>query len=381
MAIEDDRIASLARINPVDVLHYAKDLGWQRTTEVQPPWAAFTHPAHEQLDLLVPLEPQYADYPRRLWEVVELLATADQRAPEQVLVDLSRGRADVLRFTIEADDLDDGMLSLDRAAQVVQGTRRAVTAAACDVLRPQPFHPRLSLAAADELVAQCRFATEPGSFVARVWCPLAPAGQEEQLRLSDEVTGVPPEPLGRQVTRHLVGATAALISALQRDQTTELLQSPEPGRSGSANLLDALLELLPESSCGDLVVSVTWAAGATVPAGPRQARLPAQYGRSIRELATALRRRVAAPGPQRLVGKLVELQRSAQAGADSDGEVTLAFLDDEQARRARLSLPAEQYRLACEAHAQSKLVSLRGILHHADRLGRIESVSNFEVLD
>ncbi len=62
------------------------------------------------------------------------------------------------------------------------------------------------------------------------------------------------------------------------------------------------------------------------------------------------------------------------------GEVQLLILNQEEARKARVTLCPEDYHKAWEAHGVGGYVQLHGILIPGPRIDHIEHVTNFKML-
>jgi hypothetical protein len=316
-------------------------------------------------------------------EAAAVLGAVEQREQSDVLTDLLAGPCDLLRWRVVAAQASDGKAPLPLALALIGGARKALVAAACDVLMPQSFHPRLSRPAADRFVDQCRVSTSSGSFVAQLSCPLEPQVEpddpDEQLAfdMPDDLV----VPFGRRVTTHVLQASARIVTAIREDRE-DLISAPGPNDLRvSANLLEALAEMQPADPSGRLAVTASWSRTAQQDPGvPHHVEIGAEYTRSMRRIAEGMRPRRAERGEELFVGKIVDLHREASDDPTADGDVTLTFLDGEFVRRARLTLSAGSYRDACVAHSEQQYVRVQGILRHGARIHRVESVRAFSVM-
>ena len=80
----------LQLIKPQQVHGYAIAKGWQRVPNVNGGIALFNHPQGRFDQLIVPMDESFADYARRLRDVIENLAGFESRSVAEVLNDLHR---------------------------------------------------------------------------------------------------------------------------------------------------------------------------------------------------------------------------------------------------------------------------------------------------
>jgi hypothetical protein len=293
------------------------------------------------------------------------------------------------------------VLPLEQGLELLQGARKALLSAACSVIQPQSFHPRLSRTEAEQLLQACRLGqTERGSFTAVIACPLDAVGPPQTLRpkampLFERQEGAnagpgdgadaavaAPEPFTRKTTGLLMRSIARIISAVDADQVEALLQTGEDQPPLSANLCESLLMMQPNGDRSRLSVLASWARTLPPLAGqapPSVVNLRRDYFPTIEKLAVALR-----PGREPksayFVGLVDALFGTPDEANRVSGDVQLLLFNQEGFQKARVNLDADDYQVAWEAHGQGGYVSLHGILNLGERIHRIESVSSFKFL-
>ena len=134
----------LQLLKPQQVRSYALAKGWQRIPGVNGDIALFQHPAGQWDQLIVPMDESLDDYPRRLRDVIENLASFENRPVAEVLSDLLRPDADILRYRVISPATGRGTIPLVDGIQLLEGAKRSILAAACSVVQPHPYHPRMS---------------------------------------------------------------------------------------------------------------------------------------------------------------------------------------------------------------------------------------------
>ena len=205
----------VARINPVDARAYALASGWQRRQTVNGKVAIYSHPSSDLDQLLIPLDSAISDYATRMAEVIANLAETENRPAFEVLNDLLVPPSDVLRFRLDEPESETGLIPLDQGIGLLVGARRALMAAACSIVQPKSFHPRLSRTEAEQVVrASLLGQSERGSYTAVIACRLdagpVPRGAKPSALL-EPPSGPTPEPVSpsevpftRQVTSLLM---------------------------------------------------------------------------------------------------------------------------------------------------------------------------------
>jgi len=368
----------LARLDPVEVKGYAKATGWVREARLGAGRVAvFAHPVSDLDQILVPLHRDARGFGPAMGDVVNILAEKENRPAAQVLGDLLMPPADALRFSESGHATEAGDVPLDHGLDMMAGARKQLLAAACSVVRPESYFPRMSLGEAEQFLRQCRMRpSELGSFTVAVACPLH--ALPDDAPLLDEV------PFTRRVTALLMRSLSRLALAIESDEIAPLLEPAEGETVISANLCEGLLQMTPEEGEGAaLTVTASWAR--TLPPSrtlqiPASVRLRRESFRAIEALANRLRP-AHAPRRQTLVGFVDTLNGRPNDENEREGEVILRLADPESDNvRARVVLGVADYRTACDAHNPSRPVLLEGVLHRGGRISRIADVNNFRLL-
>jgi hypothetical protein len=369
---------AVARLRAIDVKRYLLAQGWERAPSRRPDVGIFRRPGSEEAEILLPLSLDFADLHEATARAVEEVARFEQRPAAAVLRDLLRPRSDVLRFAVESRETEDGAIGLDEGLALLAGAKKALLAAACSALRPQRFHPRMSLREAEAFVRACRLGqTEQGSFVATVECELDVDAAAPAL----SPASIEAPPFGRRATVLLVRSVARLVDAIRADDVTGLVEPPPGAPVVSANLCEAIVEMMPAQTDAGLRLASSWS---PVVAPPRDApalvRVEGQLRGSVEEVARTLRPRVS-PSPDLFVGKVDALLGGPGPDGQMQGEVVLAAQVEELILKMRVDLGPEDYRVAGRAHLEDRYVSVRGVLRRGARVHRLEETTGFTMVD
>jgi hypothetical protein len=368
----------LAHLDPVQVKQYAKATGWVREARLSDSrMAVYASPTSDLDQIIVPLNREARDFARAMGDVVSILAEREQRPAREVLNDLLLPPADVLRFSEAGPAATSGDVPLEHGLSLLAGARRTLLAAACSEERPQRFHPRMSLAGAEQFIQQCRLGqTERGSFTVTVACPLAAVPEVPSLFAN--------LPFSRRVTALLMRSLQRLALALDADELDSLLAPVDGQPLLSANLCEGLLDMTPEGDGSTLTVTASWARTLPPPVAvplPGRVRLRRETFGAIEALATRLR---PTPPPRRqtLVGFVDTLDGRPNEDGLREGPIVLRIFNPEgDSIRARVELDAEHHHLAWEAYEQDQPVMVQGVLRRVGRLYRIDDPVGFRIIE
>ncbi len=373
----DVALEVVERLNALDVRSYLLARGWKRANSKIPDIGIFRRPEAEDVEVLIPFSSVYADFREGMVRAIVEIARYEHRPASQIVQDLLRPRVDLLRFALESNESADGAIKLDDGLALLSGSRKALLAAACSVKRPQSFHARMSLREAEAFVGKCRLGqTERGSFVATVECALDIGEASPTDSATDSV-----EPFGRKVTTLLLSSIERIVASIQADDMTSLV-SPSPNDVVvSANLCDAIAEMLPSSEDAVLRIGSSWSPTLPAPRNiPTQIRIERQYVQALTRIARELRPGKN-PAPDMFVGKIDALLGQPSSDGRMTGEIVLAAQVEEQVLKLRFDLDANEYSAACDAHRDGRYVSVRGILRMGARVHRLETATAFRVVE
>ena len=127
----------LKAVMPLDLALYLRTHGWIKYSEVPKKfsiWIRKDGAEEEKEDLLLPLNPDFDDYPQRIAEALYMLAATETRTRNEVLRRLGTSGYDLLRIHIRHEG--GSRLSLDSGIEVIQSTREMLLSAAFSTISP-----------------------------------------------------------------------------------------------------------------------------------------------------------------------------------------------------------------------------------------------------
>ncbi len=358
-------IAGLDAIRPMNVVDYLRSHGWVDTMAGDRTVAVYKRATERGVvHTKVLLDDSFSDFVIRMAEVADTIGRVEERSMIAVVNDLLSPPGDSLRFRIDSENTEAGMLGLQQSLQLRKGLKNLLLAAAHSAIAPQPHFARLSQSKAIELVNACRECqSERGSYVASILVPvLPPVGR---LSLDEEFS--------RRTTK-------TLFSALQQAERSagnpELLMAAS-AQGVSANFLDALADIEPDGQRSALEISVNWLRGAPQQEFERPVRLLQQVFRNFRSAAKSLREATPLANTE-LEGYVIAVSRGV---TDTTGTATLAaFVEPLGETKVKIEFDEPQYMAAVDAHKGGQRVRIVGTLKKVGRGHLLEQHSGLEFI-
>jgi hypothetical protein len=366
----DASLERLARgISPSAIRDYAKATGWEQVCEgVRGRIYLLRHSTDRLKQLVIPMDFS-DDYAEVIIDATSRIASLEGRRTEAVLTDLLTPEADILRFRVATRDVEI-TLPLQEGIDLLEGAKRALLTAACSVVNPRSHHPRMSRSESDQLLEACRLGqTEQGSFVVKIACPLSAVGR-----------GPSETPFVRRTTELLIKSAHRIVDAIERDQVESVFEESPVLPTISSNLCDAILQMQATKENASLAISAQWASvlpEPTQPDLPAEVRFNPDYFDIVEDIYLRLR-----PSEGDSISVFVGTVETLNGDLGEDGrrfgEVMLYIFHEDEILRARVTLTADQYAIADEAHMNGTMVVLNGTLRRGRRVHRVTEIQSFE---
>lgn len=369
-------------ISPTDLRAYAKVRKWVTVSEaVRDRLFVLNSPNGKYRQIIVPMDTDRPDYDDAVRIAIEKLAECEGLPFRAVESSLMEAGSDTLRFGVSTLRLMEDGLPLSYAIRAIEGSEKALRAAACSEVQRQPFHPKMKRTEAQKLVqaAQMRH-TESGSFVLKIACPIDAITPDDGLLF-------PRPPFVRRAMLGMSEAVHGLIGALEADTLDKFVdEAKKEGTSPlSANLCEGLLAFQDEDMRANLDFSIAWSVRFEAPSGIHQkkARIQWDYFARIEQVRTALRPEQA-PREQTFIGIVDELKGDLGPDEQREGDVILDLLDLESGEsvKARANLGVVDHRCAHQAYGQGKTyVKITGLLHPGNQPRKLTDVTEFTMVE
>jgi hypothetical protein len=370
-------------IAPTLLRDFLKSQGWQVLQKaLADRLFVLSNPAYPRRQLVFPMDLTAPDYMESTDLVIGKLAGLTDVKPQSLLNRIQSANDDVMRLRVFFDG-DDHHLPLSFACSLVQSTEKLLKAAACTVLRPRIYHPRLTLSEAAQFVEEAKFGqTELGSFILRVACPINAMAVQGTLEFDDSSM-----PFVRQVTLSLHKALSQLTSAIEGDTVDRLVEDLKRASAIpliSSNLCEALSDMHDERVDNSLDLGFDWSVLKHVPQSVtgRPILIQRDYFSRIEEIRRELRSSEVGK-IDTFIGTVERLDGEMGVDGNRSGGVVLSLLlrDEGETVRARTVLDVQQYKKADAAHMTSgAYIRVVGRLLPGRQPRQLAEVQHFDVL-
>jgi len=362
-----------------DIQAYLRDNGWVHslTWRNAPVWSHA-----DGYEVLVPPRDDLADTDLRVTELLNVLAAAEQRPADDIIVDINAPLDDIQSFRTFPEGTPPGFTTLEAGIRALQGVQSMIGVAARTVVEgPLPELASGTPPTAADLLQRVRLGPgRPGSYVFTVRVPVdVPSRPSDTAPLTQLE-----EPLGRQVARQFHEAMTAVSTASAHATLEDLTAFDDTVTAGvSVNLCLALSALAGRQYEQGFDVTFRWS-------HRLRSELPADTihfddgaGKIIRAAARRLRK-VRVSGAAEVTGFVESLHDQPETGdrwrVKVRGDLTTrggtAF-----GRTIWVRLEGQaSYDQAIAAHQAQDLVWVRGELSTHGRVELITDGARFEVI-
>lgn len=367
--VEDDQ--ALGALRPLDVAAYLRSRGWTEVPSGDDPLVAWEKSVDgDTFEVLVPLQQQWRDYPRRMKSVLDTLSEAEQRSQLAIMRDVAAVSFDVVRLRVADNAILGGTMFFEDAIHVASAGRGMMLSAACAAIQPRrAYHSRKPTLATKYVDGLRMGQTEVGSYVLTILSPVAPALTSRQLSLPALPTSTAesqPEPYERTVTQTLGAALGRLHRAASRSAATGALDAFEEAvpEGVSADLCEAMGLIRECTHVATFEVSIGWA-----PSRPPTVNVPSRFQFAtdvleiVREAGRLLRERTPVEDFE-LVGSVIDLSRPSE---ELHGVAIILGNVHGQLRKVSTELWGADWQIAHDAQEKTPRALLRctGELHRS----------------
>ena len=363
--------ASLSAVSVRAMRAYLEGQGWRHIEEQGN--SAFIYGLEDRNEeLLVPIVP-LADYDRRMMDILETLSEVEQRDGSAILRDVSLSEFDLVKVRLP-EVSEDGSIPASTGVTLFQESRNLLLAAACSALRPQRAFRAGGNREATEYMRSVRLGqTEAGSFTVNLMSPVPPP----LIRHGDPGADDYSDPYARRVTNTLMSGLKSISQAVASVNGGDDIEAFEKRvREGvSANLCDAIANLLESENQESLDISVTWSPIRPGLEQPSRVRFVAPDSNVLKEASNILRDRQEREG-EHLEGYISSLARGQ---AQRQGRATLKAVVDGVMSSVRVDFAPQDYSLITEAHDRRRVVSLEGDLQREGQRWVVRNPRHLEI--
>ena len=360
----------LERVSLFDLRSYLDHNGWRRIPSKNERWTIFQLKSAESdpLELILPAREQYTDVKERITQVVASLSQIEGRQFEEVCADLIATNADSLLLRLQVSSEADSIPIAD-ASRHIKAIRNLLLYAGCSEIQARP-HFEQPLAPSFDLLAGFEFChTYRGSFGFEISNAIVkPASTADLFDI----------PVRRKMVERIARGVQFLDKAVAKEDPDVLIGSYESGLN--ARMCDALADIGLEGQVA-FAIGIDWAASLApsedVIAFQEHVLGEAQI--SLLKYASE-QLKVVNPKLERIDGLVVNLHCVADP-KDGHARRTVAVRVEHPQHgtiEVKLSLGAEWYLLAIDAHSKGKRISATGELQRKGNTWSLNAITSID---
>jgi len=361
---------------PGEVTAYLRATGWA-AGHVNERWAEYRRQLNDgEAVVEVPQREQAPDYARVVLRMLDYLAELERRPIATLHQDIRAISTDRVRLRLEGPGIVAGRLSVEAGWRVYEAARDLILAAACASRRTAAVYPRRKPGESMAVLDHARFGlAEVGSFVLNIESEVAPARQQELIDNTIDSSAPAERKATLQLARALQAAQTATREAIARGEIDSFRGSVSEGVS--ANLCEAIADMITASNATSLDASVTFATRRPVAADlQKRASFTAEARDVLRDAARELRQ-----AETYYAFELTGLVRRLASGdVTQSGEVVLHGLVDGRARSVHVNLASSDYQTAVKAHGQGQMIECIGDLERKGHSWHLLNPRTFQII-
>lgn len=373
----------ISRLSFATLQRYLQNRSWTRKNSKREDLTIFYTELPNPTEILLPISRNFSDYDELILKAILKIAFVENREAERVINDLLVPPSDVIRFRVENQRTELGLISFNEGFSLLENAKKSLFTTACDIVNPTLFHKRMSYKNAQQFIDSCFLGqTERGSFVASVVCPFVNETIEEkpiQLSLFNTENELETS-FTRKVTKRYMKTLAKLKDVIETGNH-EILEDPSQPEMISANFIESIVELGEYGDKEEIEIFASWSSVTKdVIDVPKTISFTKDYIPPMESIIAKLKP-VDAGKYGTFVGKVSKAQADPDPASRSEGEITFNFIGDEdKIIKARVFLNTEEFSKACEALDKGINVKISGLLKTSGKSKMIET-PNFNLLE
>jgi hypothetical protein len=235
-------------INPLEVAGYLRTQGWQQKSQINDIASIWTLEVGqgENVEILLPLNPDFRDFTTRMIEVLQNLEIVEHRSQLEIINNLKTPLAEIIQISVNHSEIINGSIPISQGVQLFESAKKLMWSAASSAVEPRPYF-KGSFSEVTDYMQKLRLGhTKEGSYVLTIISPL----QVDNYQSEDCFE--------RKVTKTLFQALNIISLAPEQklsERENVLDEAIEEGVS--ANLCDALSHMINTATEPNLSFNLT----------------------------------------------------------------------------------------------------------------------------
>ncbi|MCA6503152.1 MAG: hypothetical protein IM585_22065 [Pseudanabaena sp. M135S2SP2A07QC] len=374
VSIKDSEV--LKRINPLDVSTYLAYKSWQLVNEIPNRASIWTYTDstnNNEFEILLPLNPQFKDFPTRISEIISTLEVVESQTQTSILEKLQNVFSNIINLRLTDRDFHDGTIPINKGVDLHKNAKSLILSAACSSVESRPFFERIKPDQATKYLQKVRLGQPKiGSYILTIISPLnkpkddSPQGAE-QSSVSQQFSNIVVVKL-----RDSLQFTKNYIEYVIEESETIQASEEIVNNGVTANLCEALTAINSSGNNQGIEINFNWSPVVNEALSQSAIKFEPSILQRIEELGEKLRA-YSSPDYQ-LTGNVIKLQRKF---SEDIGTVTVQAVIEGKTRNVQVHLYDVWYLRASQAHATKHSITCRGDLRRDGQSYILDNVTSF----
>lgn len=371
----------LQGIEPQNIEALLRATGWQQhggIPEISNQWIYQNSDkanSNRPVVAVVPLDPTFDDYTRRIREVLDKLSRVYPRRPESILLEIELPGSDEIENRKYSPSIS-GSIAWRAAEWQIIGFRKALVASAKAAEDKQRQFARSHRKIAREYLSLLRMGqTRPGSFIITALSPTGALPVTDRGGVYDANLGI----TGREVVETLTSSLQTLHIAADQYLTEDREQVFDATIAAgvSVDLITGMIENLGTAEGTE--ISVDWNPQVPRENGTKSSSKVTFEAKHVDALKSAKKRLLKLSAPQSVTirGRVTNLDRKTP---NDPGVITVDVIDGTEANTVKIRLENE-YNETVESHKSGDLIRIEGVLRQENTQYWFTTVSQLALED
>lgn len=370
-------------VKALEIRDYAISQGWALVKEaLKDGLFVLNSPTNDFTQLIFPKDDSISEYQEMAMVSIRRLADFYKLPLNKTIEDIREVNDDVIALRYFSDSKTVNSISFQEALDSIDATKQMLLSAACTVVNPVTFHPKLNRTEAQDLIKKARFRhTEEGSFILKVSIPFELTHAPIPSLFGETIE----TPFSRKAIEVVSKSSNILLDTIDSDSITDLykIQSADEHPLISYNFCDAVSKLFDEERELPFQLIFNWSKASLMklpaPALPQRITFPFSHKNKIEEI-----REYFTPKRNDLQDDFIATVETLDGSIGEDGKrsgpVVLSILYENEIIKARVNLNSNDYAVAVEAHKRGgSYVEINGLLKRNKRSNTIEEIKSFKL--
>jgi len=378
VSIRDSEV--LKTINPFDVSTYLSSKSWQLINEIPNKASVWTHTdsANNEFEILLPLNPEFKDFPARISEIISTLEIVESLPQTTILENLQNVFSNIINLRLSHRDFHDGSIPINNGVALHKNARDMMLSAACSSVETKPFFEKNKPDRANNYLKQVRLGQPKlGSYILTIISPL-PNPRTQSNNNEVETTPISLHFANRVVTKlfdSLQFTKSYIEYVLEERRPLEV--TPELIQNGvTANLCYALTGINNSGNKQGLEMKFNWSPVVNSDSSQIEIKFEPEMLTYVESLGKQLK--AYSYEDFEITGDVIKLERKIN---EEIGKVTVQTTIEGTERKVTVQLNDVWYLHAARANAEKRYITCRGDLQKDGSSYTLTEVTSFVVRD